>query len=111
MLGALTRTGKQADTLGTLVAFVLPFISGIFPMNSIEPGYLSGGVLATIGSYIPHMHAAEGFRLVMTGEGAVETVLVPVGALLVFAVVFFVIAADDCDSPSRVRIGPHGTGR
>jgi ABC-2 type transport system permease protein len=99
MLGALTRTGKQADTLGTLVAFVLPFISGIFPMNSIEPGYISGGVLATIGNYLPHMHAAEGFRLVMSGEGTVETVLVQIGALLVFAVVFFVIAS------RRLRFG------
>lgn len=93
MLGALTRTGKQADTLGTLVAFVLPFISGIFPMNSLEPSYLSGGVLGTIGNYIPHMHAVEGFRLVMTGEGTVETVLVHVGALLVFSAVFFAIAS------------------
>ena len=93
MLGVLTRNGKQADTLGTLVAFVLPFISGIFPMNSLEPGYLSGGVLGTIGTFIPHMHAAEGFRLVMTGEGTVETVLVQVGALLLFAAVFFVIAS------------------
>ena len=93
MLGVLTRTGKQADTLGTLVAFVLPFISGIFPMNSLQPSYMSGGILATIGTYIPHMHAAEGFRLVMSGEGTVETVLVQVGALLVFAVFFFVIAS------------------
>ena len=93
MIGVLTRTGKQADTLGTLVAFVLPFISGIFPMNSLEPSYLSGGVLGTVGNYIPHMHAAEGFRLVMTGEGTVETVLVQVGALLVFAVIFFAIAS------------------
>jgi ABC-type multidrug transport system permease subunit len=93
LIGVITRTGRQADTLGTLAAFVLPFISGIFPMNSIQPGYLSGGVLATIGTYIPHMHAAEGFRLVMTGEGTVETVLIQVGALLVFAVVFFAIAS------------------
>jgi len=92
MLGVLTRTGKQADTLGTLVAFVLPFISGIFPMNSLQASYLSGGVVGTIGMYIPHMHAAEGFRLVMTGEGTVETVLVQVGYLLLFAAIFFVIA-------------------
>jgi ABC-2 type transport system permease protein len=92
LLGVLARNGKQADTLGTMAAFVLPFISGIFPMNSLEPSYRSGGVLATIGNYIPHMHAAEGFRLVMTGEGTVETVLVQVGALLAFSAVFFVIA-------------------
>jgi len=93
LLGVLARTGKQADTLGTLVAFVLPFISGIFPMNSTQPSYLSGGVLGTIGNWIPHMHAAEGFRLVMSGEGTVETVLVQVGLLLVFAAVFFAIAS------------------
>jgi ABC-2 type transport system permease protein len=92
LLGVLARNGKQADTLGTMAAFVLPFISGIFPMNSLEPSYRSGGVLATVGNYIPHMHAAEGFRLVMTGEGTVETVLVQVGALLAFSAVFFVIA-------------------
>jgi len=92
MLGVLARTGKQADTLGTLVAFVLPFISGIFPMNSLQASYLSGGVVGTIGMYIPHMHAAEGFRLVMTGEGTVETVMVQVGYLLLFAAIFFLIA-------------------
>lgn len=93
MLGVLTRTGKQADTLGSLVAFVLPFISGIFPMNGVDPAYLSGGALGTIGTFIPHMHAAEGFRLVMTGEGTIETVLVQVGILLLFAAVFFIIAS------------------
>jgi ABC-2 type transport system permease protein len=92
MVGTLTGTGRQADTLGSLVAFVLPFISGIFPMNSLEPAYLSGGPIATIGTFIPHMHAAEGFRLVMTGEGTLETVLVQVGYLLAFSVVFFAIA-------------------
>ena len=93
LLGVLARTGKQADTLGTLVAFVLPFISGIFPMNGVQPAYLSGGVLGTMGNYIPHMHAAEGYRLVMTGQGTVETVLAQVGFLLIFAVIFFVIAS------------------
>jgi ABC-type multidrug transport system permease subunit len=93
LLGVLTRTGKQADTLGTLTAFVLPFIAGIFPMNGTEPAYLSGGVLATIGTFIPHMHAAEGYRLVMTGEGTIETVVIQTVVLLLFAVAFFVIAA------------------
>ena len=78
LLGVVTRTGRQADTLGTLVAFVLPFISGIFPMGGFDPSYMSGGVIGTIGMFIPHMHAAEGYRLVMTGEGTVETVLVQV---------------------------------
>ena len=37
LLGVVTRTGRQADILGTLAAFVLPFISGIFPMNGFDP--------------------------------------------------------------------------
>jgi ABC-2 type transport system permease protein len=93
LMGVITRTGRQADVLGTLVAFVLPFISGIFPMGSFEPAYLAGGVIATIGLFIPHMHAAEGYRLVMTGEGTPETVLVQVVILLGFAAVFFGIAS------------------
>jgi ABC-2 type transport system permease protein len=93
LLGVVTRTGRQADTLGTLIAFVLPFIAGIFPMNGVEPAYTSGGVLATIGTFIPHMHAAEGYRLVMTGEGSVETVLIQVVVLLAFSAIFFLLAA------------------
>jgi ABC-2 type transport system permease protein len=93
LLGVVARTGRQADTLGTLIAFVLPFISGIFPMNGVEPGYLAGGVVGTIGMFSPHMHAAEGYRLVMTGEGTVETVLVQVVALLLFSGVFFLLAS------------------
>jgi ABC-2 type transport system permease protein len=93
LMGVVTRTGRQADTLGTLIAFVLPFISGIFPMNGTEPAYLAGGPIATIGMFIPHMHAAEGYRLVMTGEGTPETVLVQVVVLLGFAAIFFVLAA------------------
>ena len=93
LMGVVTRTGRQADTLGTLIAFVLPFISGIFPMNGTDPAYLAGGPIATIGMFLPHMHAAEGYRLVMTGEGTVETVLVQVVVLLVFSVIFFLLAA------------------
>jgi ABC-2 type transport system permease protein len=92
LLGVITRTGRQADILGTLTAFVLPFISGIFPMGGFDPSYLAGGVVGTIGSVIPHMHAAEGYRLVMTGEGTPETVVVQVLALLAFAGAFFLLA-------------------
>jgi ABC-type multidrug transport system permease subunit len=74
------------------VAFVLPFISGIFPMGGFDPSYMSGGIIGTIGTFIPHMHAAEGYRLVMTGQGTVETVLIQTVALLVFALVFFLLA-------------------
>ena len=93
LMGVITRTGRQADTLGTLVAFVLPFIAGIFPMGGFEPQYLAGGTIGAIGMFIPHMHAAEGYRLVMTGEGTPETVLVQVAILLLFAAVFFALAS------------------
>ena len=93
LLGVVTRTGRQADIVGTLVAFVLPFISGIFPMGGFEPTYLAGGVIGTIGTFLPHMHAAEGFRLVMSGEGTPQTVLAQVGILLLFAGAFFALAS------------------
>jgi ABC-2 type transport system permease protein len=93
LLGVVTRTGRQADILGTLAAFVLPFISGIFPMGGFDPSYMSGGVIGTVGSVIPHMHAAEGYRLVMSGEGTPETVALQVVILLVFAGIFFLLAA------------------
>jgi ABC-2 type transport system permease protein len=92
LLGVLTRTARQADVVGMLVAFALPFIAGIFPMTGLRPEYLAGGLQATIGMFIPHQHAAEGYRLVMSGEGTIETVLVEVAALLLFALLFFVLA-------------------
>jgi ABC-2 type transport system permease protein len=92
LLGVLTRTGRQADVVGMLVAFALPFISGIFPMTGFRAEYLAGGLQADIGKVIPHQYAAEGYRLVMSGEGTVETVLIQVAALLVFAAIFFVLA-------------------
>jgi ABC-2 type transport system permease protein len=93
LTGVISRTGRQADTLGTLIAFVLPFISGIFPMNGTEPAYLAGGAVGTIARFIPHMHAAEGYRLVMTGDGTIETVMVQVVILLGFAAIFFALAS------------------
>jgi ABC-2 type transport system permease protein len=92
LLGTITTTSKQADTIGTLLGFVLPFISGIFITNSLTPGYMQEGFVATIAPFIPHMHAAEGFRLVMSGEGTAEQVLAQVGYLLLFAAIFFVMA-------------------
>jgi ABC-2 type transport system permease protein len=92
LLGTVTRNGRQADTLGTLVAFVVPFTSGIFPMNGVQPSYLSGGILGAIGTWTPHMHAAEGYRLLMQGEATIASVAVQVAWLLGFAVVFFLLA-------------------
>jgi ABC-type multidrug transport system permease subunit len=62
-------------------------------MGGFDPSYMSGGVIGAIGSVIPHMHAAEGYRLVMTGEGTPETVAVQVVILLAFAAIFFALAA------------------
>jgi ABC-2 type transport system permease protein len=92
LLGALAGSGRQADLLGTLIAFALPFLSGIFPMTAPRPEYLAGGLFAEVGRFVPHQHAAEGYRLVMSGEGTLETVLFRVGVLLLFAAVFFVLA-------------------
>lgn len=62
-------------------------------MGGFEPSYMAGGVIGTIGTFIPHMHAAEGYRLVMTGEGTPATILAQVGILLGFAAVFFALAS------------------
>jgi len=96
-LFSLSQQGAIDEATGakalTVDVFVVNEDDGIFPMNSTDPAFMSGGVLGTIGTWIPHMHAAEGFRLVMTGEGTVETVLIQVAWLLGFAAVFFVLAS------------------
>jgi ABC-2 type transport system permease protein len=92
LLGAVTRTGNQADTTGSLIAFVVPFIGGIFAFGSYTPGYRTEGFIATIAPFFPHMHAAEGYRLIMENVGTAGDVLAQVGYLLIFAVIFFAVA-------------------
>lgn len=91
-LASLTNTGKQADSLGTLMGFVLAGLGGCL-IFSVPPMYRWGGVMGTLSRLTPHAWAAEGYyKLTVEGASAMD-ILPQVGVLLLFALVFFLIAS------------------
>jgi ABC-2 type transport system permease protein len=91
-LGALARTGKQADSLGTLLGFILAGLGGCI-IFSIPPMYEWGGVIGTLSRLTPQSWALEGYyKLTVEGAAAVD-ILPQVGMLLLYALVFFLIAS------------------
>lgn len=92
MIGALTKSGKQADAIGTVLAFVLAMLGGALPIGTPEPLYHMGGVLGFVSNLTPQAHATEGYRLLLFGIGTPADVLLQVGILLVFAIIFFIVA-------------------
>lgn len=91
MLAAtVSHSAKQADGLGTLLAFllaglggcILPFFSGIY-----------GPLMATLSKLTPHAHALMGYIAILENNAGVLQVLPQVAILLGFAAVFFGISA------------------
>jgi ABC-2 type transport system permease protein len=90
-LGALARTGKQADSLGTLLGFILAGLGGCI-FFSIPPMYRWGGVVGTLSRLTPQSWAVEGYYKLTVEGGAAVDILPQVGMLLLYALVFFLIA-------------------
>ena len=91
-LAALARTGKQADTLGTLLGFILAGLGGCI-IFSVPPMYQWGGVIGTLSRLTPHSWALEGYQKITVEGAAAVDILPQVGALLLYALVFFLIAS------------------
>ena len=92
LLAAVSRTGKQADSLGTLLGFILGGLGGCI-IASVPPMYLWGGVIGTLSRLTPQSWALEGYYK-LTVEGANAAAILPqVGVLLIYALVFFLIAS------------------
>jgi len=92
LLAAVARTGKQADSLGTLLGFVLGGLGGCV-IASVPPMYLWGGVIGTLSRLTPQSWALEGYYKLTVGGANTAAILPQVGVLLIFALVFFLIAS------------------
>jgi ABC-2 type transport system permease protein len=92
MIASLSKTDKQADTIGTLQGFVLGALGGCIVMGSPVPLYNQGGTIETISRLTPHAHALIAYgKLINQNMGLVD-VLPQVGILLLFTLVFLLIA-------------------
>jgi ABC-2 type transport system permease protein len=90
MIAALTKTGKQADSVGIMLGFILAGLGGALPVG--PPLYESDGFLGLLSRLTPHAHAVKGFRMAIAGTGTNQEILLQVLILLAFAAVFFAVA-------------------
>jgi ABC-2 type transport system permease protein len=91
MIGTLARTGKEADTLGLVLGFVLAGLGGAI-LFQWPPIYRQESVLGFVSRLTPHAHALDGYALLMVDGASVVEALPQVGILLVYAGVFFAVA-------------------
>lgn len=92
MLGSLTKSAKQVDTLAMVLGFVLAGLGGAL-VYSWPPVYRQDTVMGFLSRLTPHAHALQGFNLLMIDGVGLGTALPEVGVLLGMAVVFFGVAA------------------
>ena len=86
LVASLARTEAQVGGLAVLLLLTLSALGGCFVPRFIMPEWLQ-----TIGLVTPHAWALDAYQdLLVRGYGLLE-VLPKVGALAVFAIVFFVI--------------------
>jgi ABC-2 type transport system permease protein len=91
-LAAIARTGKQADSLGTLLGFILAGLGGCI-IFTIPPMYRWEGVLGTLSRLTPQSWAVEGYYKLTVEGAAVVDILPQIGVLLLYALIFFLIAS------------------
>jgi len=86
LLAAWAKTSSQADSTGTIVGFILAGLGGCivtFPRDSF---------MDTLSLLTPHGHAVRAFHDLMNAGSGVVDILPQIGALVGFAVLFFLVA-------------------
>ena len=91
LVASISKTSKQADSLGVILAFVLAGIGGALAIGQ-TPFYRQGGMVGLISSLTPQNHAVEGFYQLMGENASFVQVLPQIGILLAMGVAFFLIA-------------------
>ena len=92
LVAAVSKTERQADSIGMVQAFVLAGLGGCIVIGAV-PLYQSGGVLGALSNLTPHAHALMAYSDLMVKDATAVQVLPQLGLLLAFAAVFFAIAA------------------
>jgi len=92
MIAALSKTPKQADTVGTLLGFLLAGLGGCIAITP-TPATRSGGVMGTLSRLTPQGNAVEGYYAVMADGLGIPGIATELFALAGFALVFVVVAA------------------
>lgn len=92
LIAAISRTAKQADNTGTVLAFILAGLGGCIHIGGLTPLPLQEHALATVARFTPQGQALMGYYRVISQGGGVMEVLPHVGILLGMAAVFYLLA-------------------
>jgi ABC-2 type transport system permease protein len=87
LLGALSRTSKQADSLGVIIGFILLVLGG-----SIFPLFRTEGFMGTLSRLTPNAWAIEGYMGLIGDDWTLLQTAPNILVVFGFAAVFFGIA-------------------
>ena len=97
LLGAFSRSAKQAASIGLLLGFALAFAAGFIPVpvvispSGTEVKLPSEGLAYYLSQLTPHVHAYNGYlKLLLEGGGLVD-IWPNVAILLGFGAVFLTL--------------------
>lgn len=87
LIGAVAKQEEQVILFSLIAMFLFTALGGAwFPLEG------SSDTFYTIGHFTPLAWAMDGFQNIILRGGGVESVLLPVGVLCLFAALFFVVA-------------------
>ncbi|MFO7623080.1 MAG: ABC transporter permease [Anaerolineales bacterium] len=92
LVASFAKSAKQADSVGTILGFVLAGLGGAIAINQF-PLTRSDSPMAIIAQLTPHSHAIEAFYRLMAEQASLLDVLPQLAILLGMALLFGAIAA------------------
>jgi len=92
LVAALSKTSKQADSLGMVMGFVLGAIGGAIPLGPGSMLFRQAGLMGLLARLTPQAHGVEAFYRVMAEDGTLGQILPQIGILLAMGLAFFLIA-------------------
>lgn len=92
MVAALSKSGKQADSISMLLAFLLAGLGGCIQFG-LTPLFLQDNYIATLSRFVPQGQALWGYYKLINQNAGVMEILPNMGILLLMAVVFFGVAS------------------
>ena len=91
MIAAMSRSSKQADSVGTVLGFVLGGLGGCVAITP-TPLTRTEGFMSVIARLTPHGHAVDAYYSLMAEKARTIEILPELAVLLVIGTVFFVVA-------------------
>ncbi len=91
LIASLASTAKQADSVGTILGFVLAGIGGAIAFSA-TPLSRTEGFMGVLSKLTPHAHAVEGYYRLMAENAGLTQILPQLGALLAMGIGFVLIA-------------------